>query len=130
MRHIIRVNVVVPYADEIAIYAPEYHISSPGVDRGAHRKGCLDPFNERPFHELLFGEHTGRLHLHWRASQGAVSNRALTQKDIKPNYTHAQKTVEIDAARVECAVEVIYRVLDRIVLGDEVNESVLTCEYV
>lgn len=91
------------------------------MHRGAHGKGCLDPFNERPFHELLFGEHTGRLFLHWRARGGAVSN----PRAHKPtNYTHAQKTVEVNAARVECAVEVIDRVLNGIVLGDEINQSV------
>ncbi len=32
--------------------------------RGAHGKRRLDPFNERPLHELLFGKHTGRLYLY------------------------------------------------------------------
>jgi hypothetical protein len=91
------------------------------VHRGAHRKGRLDPFNERPFHELLFSKHTGGLNLHWRASQvwGCQQPRAH-----KPNYTHAQKTVDVDAARVERAVEVIHRVFNRIILGDEINQSV------
>lgn len=90
------------------------------MHRGAHGKGRLDPFNERPFHELLFGEHTGRLFFHWRASAGLSA-----LKRHKPtNYTYAQKTVEVDAARVECTVEVIHRVLNRAVLGDEVYEPV------
>ena len=38
--------------------------------------------------------------------------------------TYAQKAVEIDAARVERAMEVINRVLDRVIFGDEVDESV------
>lgn len=38
--------------------------------------------------------------------------------------TYAQKTVEIDAARVERAMEMINRVLDRVIFGDEVYESV------
>jgi hypothetical protein len=92
------------------------------VNRGAHRKGRLDPFNERPFHELLFGEHAGRLLA--RKSRGRQQPRAHSKRHKAKNYTHAQKTVEIDAARIEGAVKVIYRVLNRIVLGDEVNKSV------
>jgi hypothetical protein len=88
------------------------------VHRSAHGKGRLDSFNERPFHELLFGEHTGRLYLHWRASCSGMSPLK------RHNHTYAQKTVEVDAARVECAVEVIHRVLNRAVFGDEVYESV------
>lgn len=41
--------------------------------------------------------------------------------------TYAQKTVEIHAARVERAVEVINRVLDRVIFGDEVDQSVGVC---
>jgi hypothetical protein len=92
------------------------------VHRGAHRKGRLDPFNERPFHELLFSKHTGGLNLHWRASQ--VGGLSATARAYKSNYTHAQKTVDVDAARVERAVEVIHRVFNRIILGDEINQSV------
>ena len=38
--------------------------------------------------------------------------------------TYAQKTVEIDAARVERAMEMINRVLDRVIFGYQVDESV------
>jgi len=41
--------------------------------------------------------------------------------------TYTQKTVEIDAARVERAMEVIDRVLDRVIFGDEVDESMGVC---
>jgi hypothetical protein len=39
--------------------------------------------------------------------------------------TYSQKTVEVDAACVERAMEVIDCVLNRIVLGDEIDESVV-----
>jgi hypothetical protein len=52
---------------------------------------------------------------------GAQLSAIETCKQI--DYTYAQKTVEIDAARVECTVEVIHRVLNRTVLGDELNKS-------
>ena len=39
-------------------------ILAPPGDRGTHGKGRLDPFNERTLHELLLGEHTGRLYLY------------------------------------------------------------------
>jgi hypothetical protein len=38
--------------------------------------------------------------------------------------TYAQKPVKIDAARVERAMEMINCVLDRVIFGDEVYESV------
>lgn len=89
----------------------------------------MDALDKRSLHELLFGEHTGGLIAlaRARASQGSVSNCALSEKKKKKTTKHgtyAQKTVEIDAARIECAMEVIYRVLNRAVLGDEIDESV------
>jgi hypothetical protein len=58
---------------------------------------------------------------------------ALARKDQRcqqlrahPKHnTHPQKPVEINAARIQGAVEVIYCVLNRIVLGDEINKSVV-----
>ena len=64
--------------------------------------------------------------LYWRTSQ-AVSNRALSEAHSE---TYAQETVKIDSACVECAMEVIYRVLDCTVLGDEVDQSVTCTCYV
>jgi hypothetical protein len=48
---------------------PSIILGPAGLDRDAHRKGRLDPLNERPLHELLFGKHTGRLYLRWRAER-------------------------------------------------------------
>jgi hypothetical protein len=52
---------------------------------------------------------------------------ALARKDQRCQQlrTHPQKPVEINAARIQGAVEVIYCVLNRIVLGDEINKSVV-----
>jgi hypothetical protein len=49
--------------------------------------------------------------------------RAFWMTDV--GQTYSQKTVEVDAACVERAMEVIDCVLNRIVLGDEIDESVV-----
>jgi hypothetical protein len=52
-------------------------VSDPSrVYRCAHRKRRLDALNERPLHELLFGEHTRRLCFPMPRKSRTVSNRA------------------------------------------------------
>ena len=93
------------------------------VHRGAHRERRLDALNERPLHELLFGEHTSRLWcLPMRARNQELS--ATARSGGQRADTYAQKTVEINATRVEGAMKVIDRILNRAVLGDQVDESV------
>lgn len=63
----------------------------------AHGKRSLDAFYERSLHELLFGEH--------------------------PSCTY--ETVEIDPSSIERAVEVVHRVFNRVVFGDEVDKLIV-----
>jgi hypothetical protein len=83
---------------------------------------------------LLFGEHTRRLCFF--AHGCAQEKKERTKKTKFRNcqqparsqghraQTYTQKTVEIDAARLERTVEVINRVLDRVIFSNEVDESV------
>jgi hypothetical protein len=57
-----------------------------------------------------------------RTKSRAVSNRDAVEDTVADTYT--QETVEIDAARIEGAMKVIDRILNRIILGDEIDESV------
>jgi hypothetical protein len=63
-----------------------------------------------------------------RAKSRTVSNRALSRTCRADTY--AQKTVEINAIRVEGAMKVIDRILNSVILGDEVDKSMGAYTYI
>ena len=114
--------VLVPYADEIAIYAPEYHQAHPGcTEAPMGRDVWIRSMSARFMNCSSASTRVVYICIGAQRSKLSATPRALKSQ---ANDTHTQKPVEINAASVECAVEVIYCVLNRIILGDKIYKSV------
>ena len=114
--------VVVPYPDEIAIYAPEYHQAHPGcTEAPMGRDVWIRSMSARFMNCSSASTRVVCISISAQTSKLSATVRALKSQ---AKYTYAQKPVEINAAGVECPVEMIYRVLNRIILGDKIYKSV------
>ena len=114
--------VVVPYPDEIAIYAPEHHQAHPGcTEAPMGRDVWIRSMSARFMNCSSASTRVVCISISAQSSKLSATARALKSQ---AKYTYAQKPVEINAAGVECPVEMIYCVLNRIILGDKIYKSV------